>query len=211
MGRFFHTHKHLHTHSHTHTDRQTEPRESGVLKKGKIHRANHQGGGHHQPLPSYFVPMQKASSPPCGECSHTEGGGGRRTEEEGGGGEGIPRRWKSQGGGTLRRWNSQRSGTPEAGPGGGTPRGVELLGGGSPREVELPGGRRVELPGGGTRRREFLSAGHLKTQAQIPMRVYIYILLFFIQCKEEISANAQICTEGKGFCLKCEAYFWHRS
>ena len=107
----------------------------------------------------------------------------------------LPEEWNSRG--WPRGWNSQ---------GGGTPRG------GSPREVELPGGRRVELPGGGTRRKEFLSAGHLKTQGQIPMRVYIYIanLLLFIQCKE-ISANAQFCTEGKGFCLKCEAYFWHRS
>ena len=68
------------------------------------------------------------------------------------------------------RWNSQRSGTPEAGPGGVTPREMELLGGGSPREVELPGGRRVELPGGGTRRREIRVAGHsndLKTQPSL--------------------------------------------
>ena len=163
MGRFFHTHKHLHTHSHTHTDRQTEPRESGVLKKEKYTGQTTREEGTTSLCPRTLSQCKKPLPLPAVNAAT------QKEEEGGGGGEGIPRRWKSQGGGTLRRWNSQRSGTPEAGPGGGTPRGVELLGGGSPREVELPGGRRVELPGGGTRRREFPSAGHLKTQAQIPI------------------------------------------
>ena len=126
-----------------------------------------------------------------GNSQEVEVTGGRHPQEvelpEEWNSRGWPRGWNAQGGGTPRGWKSQ---------GGGTPRGQE---GGTPR---------------GWNPQEGISVCWAleDTSANSHEGIYIYIdnLLLFIQCKE-ISANAQICTEGKGFCLKCEAYFWHRS
>ena len=127
MGRFFHTHKHLHTHSHTHTDRQTEPRESGVLKKEKYTGQTTREEGTTSLCPRTLsqckkpLPLPAVNAATQKEEEEEEGGGRRRREEE--------ERRELPGGGSHRG---------EAPSGGGTPRGVELQR--LARGVELPGG-----------------------------------------------------------------------
>ena len=139
-----------------------------------------------------------------------EGGGQRRRREEkerelpGGGSH---RGEAPSGGGTPRGMELQRLAQGVNSQGGGTPRGWKSQGGGTPRGQE--GG----TPRGWNPQEGISVCWALEdTSANSHEGIYIYIanLLLFIQCKE-ISASAQICTEGKGFCLKCEAYFWHRS